>query len=242
MYEELAGSSDWWSGACYGQHDAGWLSFYDFFRHETPEMREIVRPLDGLTIMAEAGANWWWPLDEAAIISLPAVSIHFDERGRLHNTEGLALEYEDGWGVYAIHGVRFGKEHRHYLTCDPDDIDVKALLSEENTEIRRAVISSVLGWDRVLDEVDAKVLDEIEGDARLVSVQLDGDEPFHMLDMLNHTCDACLRTIGGCECEGGPTRKRYIEGVPTECKTVIEAHGWRWQIPGLDMSMVKARA
>jgi hypothetical protein len=46
-------------------------------------------------------------------------------------------EYPDGWGVYAIHGVRVPAK---YVTTAADQIDAAEILQERNGDVRMAVI------------------------------------------------------------------------------------------------------
>ena len=51
-------------------------------------------------------AGWWWAFRDVAVLTERPIALHRDAAGRLHNPSGLAIEYSDGWGVYALHGVR----------------------------------------------------------------------------------------------------------------------------------------
>lgn len=52
--------------------------------------------------MAEAG--FWCIADGFAIVSERPKTLIFDDQYALHNPDGLAIEYPDGWGFSAIHG------------------------------------------------------------------------------------------------------------------------------------------
>jgi hypothetical protein len=38
------------------------------------------------------------------------LQLHLDDEGRLHSASGMCLQYRDGWGLYAWHGVPLSKE------------------------------------------------------------------------------------------------------------------------------------
>lgn len=86
----------------YGLHDAGWLSFYAAVGACGVDAADRLRGLQ--TIARHAG--WWWPFAGAVILSERPCRLSRDERGRLHAEDGPAIQYPDGWGVWAWHGVR----------------------------------------------------------------------------------------------------------------------------------------
>lgn len=87
--------------ACYGQHDAGWHSFYAFFE---PYIPEEVAPLHGQREVARS-ANWWWPFETCCIITERPSEFNLDEDGKLHNLGGPAVVYRSGYVRYAFHGT-----------------------------------------------------------------------------------------------------------------------------------------
>lgn len=66
-----------------------------------------------------------------------------DERGRLHSSEGPAMRWDDGWSIYAWHGVRVPAK---YIDT-PDSLGREDLLAEKNAERRRAMME-IVGSDR----------------------------------------------------------------------------------------------
>src|ERR1041385_7618114 len=88
----------WWMP---GQLESSyWLSFYDALRDECS-----FEKLNGLIKVAENCALCWMFPDVVVFCASPT-EIHRDEQGRLHNLKGAAISFADGWGVYAVHGVR----------------------------------------------------------------------------------------------------------------------------------------
>ena len=135
--------------ACFGSHGSGWLSFYDFF--------DIVCGIDikkiaGL-MKAAKSCGWWWPFERLVICTERPCSLHRDEQGRLHNSDTKALEYPDGWGIFAWHGVRVPEK---YYNKNPDAAEI---LSERNAEVRRALIER-MGIDRFMIACNPSVIDE----------------------------------------------------------------------------------
>ncbi len=122
----------------YGQHDAGWLAFYDVFARIG---MTGARRLAGMTTVAKA-AGWWWPMRDAVILTERPVEMHRDNQQRLHRAGGAALRYPDGFAVHAWHGRRVPD----WAVTNPT---VEQIAAEANIEIRRCAIER-LGWDRYI--------------------------------------------------------------------------------------------
>ena len=46
------------------------------------------------------------PTKDVCFVSEKHIKVQLDDDDRLHSDAGLALEYADGWGMYALHGMR----------------------------------------------------------------------------------------------------------------------------------------
>lgn len=121
----------------FGQHDAGWLSFYDYFRFVVG-LEKQTDPLVGLLEIAQA-AGWFLPHEKICWIAERPRICSRNAVGRLHNETGPAIEYPDGWQIHAWHGVRVPArviEQSHTLTGEE-------ILGEANAEVRRAMIEKI---------------------------------------------------------------------------------------------------
>jgi len=143
---------------CLGQHSAGSLSFYDYFRTVFGVL--VADRLAGLMQISKS-CGWWWPYRGLAILTERPCSISRDSRGRLHSENALALEYPDGWGVYAIHGVSVPKK---YIETPADLIDPTEVLRERNAEIRAAVISKI-GFQRLFRKLKYRLISKANGNS-----------------------------------------------------------------------------
>src|SRR5262249_40177053 len=76
-----------------------------------------------------------------------------DEQGHLHSATGKCLEYRDGWGFYAWHGVRVPER----IILAPERLSREDFLNEGNVEVRR-VIQERMG-KRFVSELEGIVLD-----------------------------------------------------------------------------------
>ena len=136
--------------ACYGSQDASWVAYYDFFNRHFGLAPEI----EGLVAVAKT-CGWVWPYDKLAVISARPLEIHMDRNNTLHHESGPAVSYLDGTEIHSWHGVRVKKEWIE----NPQNIPAKEILTHENLEERRAGME-IIGWDKLLDMVDAKPIDE----------------------------------------------------------------------------------
>jgi hypothetical protein len=143
---------------CLGQHDAGAFSFYDYFRTVCGVLAGD--RLAGLIQITKC-CGWWWPYRGLAILTERPCSISRDSRGRLHNENALALEYPDGWGIYAIHGIQVPKK---YIETPADLIDPTEVLRERNAEIRAVVISKI-GFQRLFRKLKYRLISKANGNS-----------------------------------------------------------------------------
>ena len=92
------------SKAAHGSFDAYWVSFYDFISTEVLQEKERYVEI-AKQIIKNVGT--YWTLNDYVILSEKPTEIHLNSEDQLHNPNGLALKYADGWGVFAINGQRY---------------------------------------------------------------------------------------------------------------------------------------
>jgi hypothetical protein len=190
-----------YGGLVYGQHET-WLSFYDYLQYVGIDTSK----LDGLYKMAES-SGWWLPYKNVAFVSDRPNKIHLDDQGRLHCEDEAAIQYRDGWGVYAIHGVRVPE----YIILHPGEITTEKIESEANVEIRRIMLDRY-GWDRYLLE-KGEVISTDKYGTLYRKITLD-DEPIVMVKVKNSTP------------EPDGSYKDYLIRVPPETRTAKQAVAW----------------
>ena len=172
----------------YGQHDVNWLAFYRYFADECG-LKGQTEKLSGLWGLCHS-AGWAIPHENICWVSERHCVLERDDRGRLHSIIGPACAYPDGWGIYAVHGVRVPE----YIVMKPNKITTKAIDDESNAEIRRIMIDRY-GLSRYVTDSGAKTIHELPENyfvkglrtARLLVKEVRDDEPIVMLDMLNST-------------------------------------------------------
>jgi len=210
----------------YGQHDASWLAFYRFFRDECGMTGETEK-LRGLWDLCQS-CGWILPFENVCFASERHDVCKLDGRGVIHCEDGPAIHYRDGFSVHAWHGTRVPA---HWIE-DSANLKASEVMAERNVEVRMAGCQ-ILGWAKVADQLDRKVID---GDpstdiGALVELTMPGlPEPGRFL------MAQCPRN--GTICEGVP-RVSDIDGRPIN--TAIAAQAWRDSLPASEYSHASLR-
>jgi hypothetical protein len=195
-----------WVDTVYGNHDAGWLSFYDYMRNALG-LRTETEPLAPLLALSER-AHWFVPLSGACFVSRRPTALRRDTQGRLHGDGVPALEYADGYAIWALHGVRFTPDLAAKVVAPaPADVNPADVLALSNVE-QRAVAMSRVGLARFFDKLGPKLLDKQE-EYHLYEIQL-GEQRRVYLRMQNPSVDEV-----------------HLEAVHPTCATVTQALNWR---------------
>ncbi len=176
-YKDAIG--DYLNETVYGNHEAGWLSFYDFFETEFPEKYKFDN-LAGLNALSKT-CGWVFPRVDVCFASERHSVLNRDDEGRLHCENGPAVSYSDGWSVYAIHGVRLPE----YIIMRPEEITVDKIHDQSNAEIKRVMIDK-FGKARYIQESGAIMVHQDEF-GELYKAEIEGDEPLMMVKVINST-------------------------------------------------------
>jgi len=148
--------------------------------------------------------HWWFPYKNVIILSDRPSVLHVDERGRLHNTKGAAIEYRDGWKVCAWKGILVPDN----IVENPDSLTVTQIMNETNTEVRRAMVD-IFGLERFVVESKSKRLDT-QGEYELLQVPYLREGNMIALKM------RCPTTLAV-----------YVHTVHPECTNVEQALAWK---------------
>jgi hypothetical protein len=194
----------------YGCHDAGWISFYEFFRANCGIVTQA--DLGGLVNVAKT-MGWWAPYDTLAVCQRRPLAIHRDDQFRLHSESGMAIQYRDGWGFYAWHGVRLGHDGEQII-LRPQTQTIEQIDADENEEVRRIRIER-FGWLRYLAETNAEVVHSRRNDIENTKEMLCRRGPMQVLV---------------CHCPS--TARVYALEVPREIATCEQAQNWLWNADG----------
>ena len=201
----------------YGYHEAGWLSYYEYFK-DVCGIRDCSK-LDGLTEYAKH-AGWASVYEDVVVIQDRPEHILFDDQDRVHSETDAAIKYRDGTGVYMWHGVRVPAE---WIT-NKSTLSAKTALTWKNIEQRRAACE-IVGWAQVLRELDAKTID-VDDDpmiGTLVEVTIPdvGRERF-------------LKVICG-------TGREFALPVPPDMTTALGANAWTYDLDGDTLRKLEVR-
>jgi hypothetical protein len=140
-------------------------------------------------------------------IGLPEA--HREENRRIHSSRGPAIVWGDS-RQWWWRGVRVEQAWIE----DPESVDPKIFWEEENEERRRA-LAEILGWERILDSGDSRVI-QTDETGQLVEADLEDDE-------------------GGkakfCDVRCPSTGRRYLLRVPPTTESCREGVAWTFDLP-----------
>lgn len=190
----------------YGNHDAPWLSFFDYVYNVLGI--KCVEPILGHIELAKHCGRWS-PYDKNIIFQDRPTVIRFDDEKRLHSDTGPALAYSDGVEVFIIHGVRVPRE----VVMEPDKITVEMINNERNAEVRRIMLEKY-GFGRFLEQTP---------DVHFVSEDDFGQLYYHDMETDNGTVRLYFVKVTNGSPEPDGSFKQYILTVTGEPTSAGEA-------------------
>lgn len=188
-------------------NDAYWLALYRFF-HEVFEENTLIH----WALFNEMVSGYRLENKEAWLVHKPIILEH-DEQGRLHSTSGRCLQYRDGWGFYAWHGVRVPQK----IALHPEQLTREDWLRQHNVEVRRA-IQERLGHDRFVELVGGICIDTGTR-GNLIEVDLGGDP-----EGVAHYVQV----------RDASTQRQYYLRVPPSIRRADEAVAWTFELDEQD--------
>ncbi len=189
-----------------GQFNALWHAHSGFFREvcglDLPaDLWARARAYD----RAQASCGSWYPHADFCIISDRMLGCSRNQRGRLHGEHGPALQWRDGWSIYAIEGVRVPDN----VVLTPEEQTIEEIDGESNEEVRRVRIERY-GWLRYIERSGATVADtrfnEIDRQRECLMQLKDGTRRLVVSDP--------------------STARIYVLGVPREIQTCEQAQAF----------------
>ncbi|HSD86095.1 MAG TPA: hypothetical protein VLB44_01225, partial [Kofleriaceae bacterium] len=124
------------------------------------------------------------------LVEHPTVAA-FDDRGRLHRTDGPALAWRDGYALYSVHGIRMSPETGAAMAAGK--LTARQVLDERNAEVRRVLVAQYNASDSgrwVRDLGAAPIHSDVDSMGRpraLYRIEQQGDEPYVMIEVTNST-------------------------------------------------------
>jgi hypothetical protein len=147
--------------------------------------------------------------NEAWVVRKP-IRLERDDRGRLHSDSGMCVQYRDGWGFYAWHGVRVPER----IIMAPGELTREDWLNESNLEVRR-VIQERLDAEQFVRLIGAKIIHQ-DACGELVEIDL-GTDPERVARYV-HVQDAS-------------TPREYYLRVPPTIERARAGVAWTFNIP-----------
>ena len=185
-----------------------WLERQDYFRAVCGLTGET-EPLAGFLLIA-AQAEWIIPHRHICWVSEPPRVLKTDERGRLHSASGPALQYRDGWAVYAWKGVEVPAR----VIERPGQITVADIDRAVDIHVRRCMIEQ-LTPERFIASGAAFRISEDETGVLWEKRWADGD------------AWAAIEVVNGTP-EPDGVRKHYFLQVPPNMLTARSAVAWTY--------------
>jgi hypothetical protein len=179
----------------------GWRSHCAWFDYAINELgcSLDVERWSTLSQLIDCG-GWLIPTAETIFFLDGPTVLHQDNEGNLHAEGKPALCFADGFSLYAHHGAVL-KER--YGRCLPGEWQSQWLLEEHDIAICRAM-TRVLGYERILAELEAKL---VEQDRKTLLYQVDQGKETRLLLLDLHP-------------------EPLIQRVPPQARTLKEALGW----------------
>lgn len=145
---ELARDMISYSVAAYDE--AHWLAYY-WFLHEHLATNGVIFLARFNELVSGYGSTVG---GEEIWLTRKPTRIERDERGRLHSSTGMCMQYRDGWGFFAWHGVSVPEE----LILSPEYLIKADWVQEKNLDVRRA-FQERLGSERFVELVEGVSID-----------------------------------------------------------------------------------
>ncbi len=152
-------------------------SYFDFLFY----IFELKEPLKEWELLQSLITNCGWIMayENICLICKYPTSFCLDNERNLHAMAKPAIEFEDGFSIYANHGIvipeKYGKLH-------PSKWSPNWLLEEENAQVKQALIKEI-GYETICSELGTVKIDSWQG-YELLKIDRDLDiEPIHLLKM-----------------------------------------------------------
>ena len=133
--------------------DIHFLAAAECLAANIPQLLPPIRTRALTTLVNTCGG--WWPTSHAVVLTERPVVARRDHQGRLNDRDGAALQYGDGWKVFAVDGVAMPRR----AFVHPETLKLDEILGEQNS-LRRTFLVQRYGSERYLEAV-AQSLDLI---------------------------------------------------------------------------------
>jgi hypothetical protein len=149
--------------------------------------------------------------DKALIVCRRPIQTLLNDKKEFHCTDGPAILWRDGSGLYFSNGVPMKK---NYILTPASYLDPICIATERNAEVRRELVRKI-GIDRFISKYGNNVLD---------ACTLNNDLEYKLVTL---TIENMNITPTYLIMKNPSTGVFYAEGVPPDCTTVLKALAWR---------------
>lgn len=202
----------------FGPWDMYDLLLYDFARQHTESVK-YGEPNDSQATawlsLARHAAAYEFRAGVCFVCEHPS-QLSLDNRSNAHRENGPAMEFSDGWNVYAWHGRRVPSE----IIEHPERITVRQIEKERNIEVRRIMMQRYGERKFFVDSGALEVHKDKFG--TLYRKEMEGDEPLVMVKVMNSTP------------EWDGSHKDYFIRVPPAITTAKAAVAWSFNLDSGD--------
>ena len=189
---------------CWGNHEYHWVQFYKF-------CDEVNIPYDKSKAAqlpfwekVDSSAGWWSPYDGVVVMCDRPSAFNIDTNRDLHCENGPAVQYRDGWTIWAIEGHVFDEK----VVMRPHEQTLAEINGEENADMK-AIRIKRYNWDRYIKDSGMRCIDQRHND-------IEG-----MKEALFRVSDDECRLVVSC-----PTGRVFAIAVPGEMNKCADAQKW----------------
>ncbi len=133
-------SHDLWWNCNYNQFNLADLAVFEHFP-ETQDLIDKYAVHDFISLMKSCG--WYWTFNKICVLTDRPTEFHIEKNQpipepgfmQLHNENGPAIAYRDGWGIYAWHGIPVPSN----VILEPESISLSQIKRSRNVEVRRQI-------------------------------------------------------------------------------------------------------
>ncbi len=119
----------------WGAFHGSWVDFFISVLNCTPNRKnlQIFQSLIKL-------CGWIFPYENTCLVSERPIKLSFDSQNHFHALVSPAIEFADGFCIYAYHGIRLPQK---YGTLHPNKWQTQWLIEEKNTELLNVLIHGI---------------------------------------------------------------------------------------------------
>ena len=192
-------------------YDSGWTAFYDYMERIGVKYDESFHFNEWKNFILKSGVFCTVLYEKAAFVCVRPIAVHRNAEYVLHNPNGKAIEWRDGYGEYYLNGVLVTEE---IVMTPAEKLDSKLILKEKNVEVRREIVRKI-GVEKLCKDLGATTIekgwDHRGNPCELIGLDLGDGRIRPYVKLMNPSVEGVF----------------HIEGVSPECDTLDKAFKFR---------------